>query len=258
MTLLVRMVLPLNILLGAYGCQPGENEVLCERVQNIYNGRATLDDTALAKAGVWGIGGIESLSATPYCSGLLVHSRWVLSAAHCAFESGLWFRIGSTAPASFRVQLGAVRLHPQLDLALLEVVEPEALAEAAVRPIAVRLEPLADEVVIGAEVTLAGVGSMEDGRRGELRFVQERIVAIDPQSITVDGRGLSGACNGDSGGPLLRTSRAGLLQVIGVLSKGAASCRGLDIYLRLDSVSAWITETLGPAQEPADPACNGR
>jgi hypothetical protein len=67
----------------------------------------------------------------------------------------------------------------------------------------------------------------------------------DPSSVTVDGFGVSGACNGDSGGPLLVRAPDGRLVVAGVLTSGSASCRDEDTYVRVDAVVSWIQETIG-------------
>ena len=85
----------------------------------------------------------------------------------------------------------------------------------------------------------------------QLRFLVESIVSVDSDAITVNGFHRSGACEGDSGGPLLVRGTTGEVRVIGVLSAGSASCLALDLYSRLDGLEDWIMGIAGaPIAEP--------
>ena len=94
------------------------------------------------------------------------------------------------------------------------------------------------------EVTLAGLGETEDGSLQGLRFVNEKIVAVGNIEVTVDGIHESGACAGDSGGPLLARGNDGKAGVIGVLDRGSSSCVGRDVYLRVDRLRSWALEVM--------------
>ena len=99
----------------------------------------------------------------------------------------------------------------------------------------------------GDVVELAGYGLTEANTAGNLRFAAEPIVAVAAASITVGGSGETGACAGDSGGPILVRGPDGAPRVAGVLSLGAPSCVGEDRYERLDAIQDWIASTIGAA-----------
>jgi len=76
---------------------------------------------------------------------------------------------------------------------------------------------------------------------GEKRFAASTVSHIDPSFVTVQSAGVdgaTGACVGDSGGPLLAGDSGGGYQVAGFLSRGSADCRGSDIYV--SGVAAWL------------------
>ena len=59
---------------------------------------------------------------------------------------------------------------------------------------------------------------------------------------------------GDSGGPLLVRMSDGRVGVLGSLRAGAASCAGVDLFERLDTVAAWLAQRVeSPPAEP--PTC---
>jgi Trypsin len=79
--------------------------------------------------------------------------------------------------------------------------------------------------------------------------------AAEP-SIAVSGFGTTGACDGDSGGPLLIRGANGTVMVAGVLSVGSLTCTGNDTYVRLDTIGQWVQTVVG-AYESVDRACGG-
>jgi hypothetical protein len=97
----------------------------------------------------------------------------------------------------------------------------------------------------GQVAEMGGFGLTEAQAAGGLRFLVESIVGIDGSTIEVDGFGRSGACEGDSGGPLLARGPDGSAVVIGVLSMGPATCRDRDTYARVDTVASWISGVVG-------------
>ena len=60
-----------------------------------------------------------------------------------------------------------------------------------------------DERWIGERAELAGFGIGEDGIPAGLSFAVETITEVSETTLTINGLGRSGACRGDSGGPLL-------------------------------------------------------
>jgi hypothetical protein len=198
------------------------------------------DEDELAIARIHG----STEEADRTCTATLIRRGWLLTAAHCLRINPL---VISRGPAEPGVEVEEAIPHPELDAALLRIAA-DSLAPA--HPMA--LNALAPDINwVGERMELAGYGLTELGAVAELRFVVETISDVDEITIGVDGGGRSGACLGDSGGPLLMRDRAGRPAVAGVLSRGSASCRNHDTYLRVDRIRDWVNGIAGgDASEP--------
>jgi hypothetical protein len=187
----------------------------------------------------------------PLCTGAFVTSEWLITGAHCLQIESPVVTVKGERSARAVVESA---VHSFLDVALLKV----AATASADQPL--RAIPLAAadelEVVVGSVVELAGYGLSEEGDLRELRFLAEPIVEIDEHSVLVDGFGASGACLGDSGGPLLVRARSGPARVAGVLTSGSASCLNRDRYVRLDALTEWTSGIVG-SPAPSDVTCGG-
>jgi secreted trypsin-like serine protease len=85
--------------------------------------------------------------------------------------------------------------------------------------------------------------------------LRSMIVSLDATSLRVDGGGLTGACGGDSGGPLLARRQDGSFEVLGILSVGSRTCRGIDVHLRVDTQLRWLGQSgTGPCSSSSETA----
>jgi len=186
------------------------------------------------------IGLVWSETANAACTGVLLENGFALTASHCDIGTPLVFE--ASDPGATRVAVTGVVHHPQYDVALLDLDNrAESLRASSIR---LWSEPIGESWV-GLSVTLAGVGETETGAVGLLRFAEESVVSIDDVAITVDGMGRSGACLGDSGGPLLVAAEDGSARVAGLLDRGSETCVGIDVYTRADRIRDWVTAVVG-------------
>jgi hypothetical protein len=214
---------------GAATCEPATG--LAESTQPLIDGSRDASYLALSANERAAIGRIEPLDTPSLCSGVRIAPGVALSARHCA----------QLFPATFHDAAGneqrvtAWLPHPELDIALARLGPSRCTVEATL-PLA---EP--DEIPEHlSRATLAGYGLTATNQTENLDFLVEQVVSMDARGVVVDGFGRSGACVGDSGGPLLIRDRSGQVAVLGVLSKGDASCVGQDEYLRVDGLLEWV------------------
>lgn len=188
------------------------------------------------------------------CSGVLIASRWVLTAAHCSLRRRDRFCVGpvpDNPDTCLRVE--RVINHDGNDIALVELREDALSVLPNIVPIPILTRNM-DQEWIGQTVEAAGYGQMENNESGTRKFTAETITDLTSGMVTIYGEGERGVCFGDSGGPLMVVDEDGTIRVIGALSHGDESCVGYDTFTRVDAHRDWIESYTGPTLVP-DGAC---
>jgi hypothetical protein len=237
-----------SVLFLSLGCTDRglETSPSCEAAtsrESLVHGTVDASFLALAPEQRGALGRILSDDGQPICSLTLVGHEQVVTAGHCLTGETATIELGAER------SLARVVMHDdRSDIALLGL---EHAVEAV--PIPILGRPL-DESWLGEPVLIGGMGLTEDGTLAEEpQFLVEAVAGIEPGSAVVDGRGLSGACLGDSGGPLLIRNEQGFLRLAGILVRGSASCLGRDEYASTAPLSEW----LAPRDSPSGAACDG-
>jgi hypothetical protein len=200
-------------------------------------GTADVTAVGLGEASVSGVGVLVNGSGTTRCTGSIVSPGFVLTSRHCDSDDLRFIINDVPIPVARRFP------HPASDALLLQLADaPDPVAQGI--PLIRYRAPLDPAEWNGREVTLVGFGIDESGTSGVRRYLVERVADISQEHVVVAGTPSTGACHGDSGGPLLSREAASSGQLLGVLSGGASSCRGTDRYVRIDRLEVWILDTL--------------
>lgn len=190
------------------------------------------------------------------CSGTVIASRWVVTAAHCleGGVSGAVFALGNDVDSPSKViNVASGRQHPQYDAN--NIVNDIALirlaSDAGVTPVP-RASSLDQSE--GEALTFVGFGITSGGasNSGIKRSVTMPLAQLDPTTFSYGVRGKN-TCSGDSGGPAFITQN-GQVRIAGVTSYGDASCRAYGVDTRVDVYGSWIDQTIGSAQPAPQPA----
>lgn len=222
------------------------NECAAATRMAIYFGSQDAGRLELSASERAAIGLVMPVTGDALCTGVVLPRGWVLTARHC--DAGVPLLFGSSDASAGRIAVTSTKQHPEYDVMLLELADGGT--SSGVTPISL-WSGLIDQSWVGVPATLAGVGETQTGALGALRFVDEPVTSVDDIEIRVDGAGKSGACGGDSGGPLLVAAEDGSARVAGVLSRGSQSCVGIDAYTRVDRIREWVVAVIGSGR----PSC---
>ena len=237
---------------------------------SIINGSRSPRSVGLKAGEILSIGALVNYDRLDkvFCTGTAVTNRVVITAAHCIQKdtgvmrtaAEIQFVVGEDPEIDGLVyDVAEVAVHPNYDYTSnarqLEDVAVVLLASdlpdqsPGILPIEFNRHPLTGldaEALVKRRVEIAGFGRTETApgaaqKRGRF-FTSVELADLTDLTVVIDGQGVTGACDGDSGGPVLTLNMRQAPVILGVLRGGSETCVGQDHYARLDlpHVRDWI------------------
>ena len=191
-------------------------------------------------------------SGAGFCTASVLAANVILTAAHCVTSlPNMRVHFGDTASPPPLIEIAAVAVHPQfhanaiatrersVDLALIKLKTP---LPAEFQPLEIGIS----EIGLNTPLQLAGFGlTIEGNGRSAGKLLQGEVTLHAPLSnllLWMEGKN-TGACTGDSGGPVLQS---GVLVGVITWTTGYAGhhCGKLTQAIRLAPQMGWIGDVM--------------
>ncbi|MFE0193674.1 FG-GAP-like repeat-containing protein [Streptomyces sp. NPDC058989] len=198
------------------------------------------------------------------CSGVLVDPQWVLASARCFADGGEPARAGKPALKT-TVTVGRTDL-TQSGGKVVDAVElvPHAdrdvvMVKLARRALGITPAKLATSgPTAGEQLTVTGFGRTEtEWVPDKLHSATFTVSSVAGGDVELNGSDQAVICQGDAGGPALRT-KDGTLELVAVNSRSwQGGCSGMDpketrrgaVDVRVDDLAGWIRQTAFRVQD---------
>ncbi|TNM85352.1 hypothetical protein fugu_007623 [Takifugu bimaculatus] len=230
-----------------------------------------------AAEGEWPWQASLQVRGTHICGGALIASQWVVSAAHCFYNDGLYspsmwtvylgkLLLNRSSPTEEVARVQQIHLHHyydgetnDYDLALLKL-DRTAPAVRAGHAWPACLPPPTHQLEPDLLCWVTGWGSLQEGgkvsnvlQKVDVRLVSEEACIrsyghmVTPRMLCAGYRsGEKDACQGDSGGPLVCQEPSGRWFLAGVVSwgKGCGRPDFYGVYTRITRLTGWIKQVI--------------